>query len=81
MRSLWRMIALQWLGGEGSEALSGDWTLLDLLMARETGRAPQSFEVTRRSEVSHHAMMSPQDQNPPTLEPVIDGRYRGDGSE
>jgi hypothetical protein len=79
MRSLWRMIALQWLGGEGSEALSGEWTLLDLLMAGETVRGPQGFEVTRRSEVSHHAMMSPQ-ENPPSLEPVLDGKYRGDGS-
>ena len=29
MRSLWRMLALQWLGGDGSEALTGDSAILE----------------------------------------------------
>jgi hypothetical protein len=35
MRSLWRMIALRWLGGQGSEALTDDSALLDLLTIGE----------------------------------------------
>ena len=29
MRSLWRILALQWLGGDGSEALTRDSTILE----------------------------------------------------
>ncbi len=29
MRSLWRILALQWLGGEGSEALTADSAVLE----------------------------------------------------
>jgi hypothetical protein len=29
MRSLWRILAVQWLGGDGSEALTGDSTILE----------------------------------------------------
>jgi hypothetical protein len=29
MRSLWRILALQWLGGDGSEALTGDSAILE----------------------------------------------------
>ena len=42
MRSLWRMIALRWLGGQGSEALTDDSALLDLLIDRERLRGPRS---------------------------------------
>jgi hypothetical protein len=59
MRSLWRMLALQWLGGEGSEALTGDSTVLDMLLFGEHARAAQAFDVQRRAGVSHQAMMSP----------------------
>src|SRR5271169_4964398 len=59
MRSLWRMIALRWLGGQGSEALTDDSVLIDLLTIGE--RAPPiGFPVSRRSGVSHHAMNSQQ---------------------
>ena len=50
MRSLWRILALQWLGGEGSEALTGDSALLDILMMREHERTIYAFDV-RRSPV------------------------------
>jgi hypothetical protein len=29
MRSLWRILALQWLGGDGSEALTADSAILE----------------------------------------------------
>ena len=38
MRSLWRVLALQWLGGDGSEALTGDSTVLDLCSASLSGQ-------------------------------------------
>lgn len=59
MRSLWRILALRWLRGEGSEALSGDSTVLDLLRPGETASELHSFNVEREPGVSHRAMMSP----------------------
>jgi hypothetical protein len=47
MRSLWRFMALQWLGGEGSQALSGDSALIDLLLPEQT--AP-CFRVVRNPQ-------------------------------
>jgi hypothetical protein len=67
MRSLWRMIAARWLGGQGSDALTGDTALTDLLMARDSEAAP-GFLVRRQSQVSHHAMMAQQDQVRPERE-------------
>jgi hypothetical protein len=78
MRSLWRQLALQWLGGEGSAALSGDWVPLDLLLAENSGWAPPGFAVTRRSEVSGRAVMSRQDREPSALEAALDGKLRRD---
>jgi hypothetical protein len=80
VRSLWRMIASRWLGGQGSEALTADSALLDLLMLGERAGTRPGFEVRRQSEVSHRAMMSPQDQKPATLEPVPDEKSRNDSS-
>ncbi len=59
MRSLWRILAFQWLGGEGSEALTGHSTVLESLMFGEHARAMHAFNVRRAPGVSHHAMMSP----------------------
>ncbi len=58
MRSLWRMIASRWLGGQGSEALTGDSALLDLLTLAERPHTPPAFRVSRQSEVSRQAIMS-----------------------
>jgi len=55
MRSLWRKLALQWLGGDGSEVLAGDATALDMLLS--SGKPPQVFDVRRVPGVSHRAMM------------------------
>ena len=60
MRSLWRMIASRWLGGKGSDALTGDSTLLDLLIERDQRETPPVFQVRREPAVSHRAMMSRQ---------------------
>jgi hypothetical protein len=61
MRSLWRMIAARWLGGQASDALTGDTALLDLLTPQDSD-APPAFLVRRQTEVSHRAMMSQQDR-------------------
>jgi hypothetical protein len=61
MRSLWRVMAARWLGGEASDALTGDATLLDLLMPRDSLGA-LTYVVRRQSEVSHRAMMLQQER-------------------
>lgn len=81
MRSLWRMIASRWLGGQGSEALTGDSALLDLLMTGEQARSAAGFQVRRQSEVSRHAMMSRQDQDEATLAPMLDEKFSGDSRD
>jgi hypothetical protein len=79
MRSLWRMIALRWLGGQGSEVLIGDSAVLDLLTIGE--RAPPiGFEVSRRSGVSYHAINSQQVSDRAVIEPVTVGGLGGDRS-
>jgi hypothetical protein len=80
MRSLWRMIALRWLGGQGSEALTDDSALIDLLMIEESAQASLAFEVRRQSGVSHLAITSQQGSDPATVEPVIVGGLGGDRS-
>ena len=78
MHSLWRMMAASWLGGQASDALTGDATLLDLLMPRDNLAAP-AFLVRRQSEVSHRAMMLQQErakeeQQIPLIEFVVGDR-------
>jgi hypothetical protein len=80
MRSLWRMIALRWLGGQGSEALIRDSALIDLLMIEESAQASLAYEVRRQSGVSHLAMTSQQASGRANVEPVIVGRLGGDRS-
>jgi hypothetical protein len=55
MRSLWRILALQWLGGDGSEALTGDSAILEGVL--EDARPMDAFDVRREPQVSRHAMM------------------------
>ncbi|MGH7031121.1 MAG: hypothetical protein ACREE9_08470 [Stellaceae bacterium] len=80
MRSLWRMIASRWLGGQGSDGLTGDSALLDLLTIAEPGRAAPAFQVRRQSEISHRAMMSGQDHDRASPDPVLEESSRGQGS-
>jgi hypothetical protein len=69
MRSLWRILALQWLGGEGSEALTGDSTILEGVLRGEDARPIDSFDVRREPQVSRQAMMVPDPQHP--IDPEI----------
>jgi hypothetical protein len=55
MRSLWRILALQWLEGDGSEALTGDSAILEGLL--EDARPMDAFNVRREPQVSRHAMI------------------------
>jgi hypothetical protein len=56
MRSLWRILAVQWLGGDGSEALTGDSAILEGLL--HGGEAPPMYDVRREPQVSRRAMIS-----------------------
>ena len=52
--------ALQWLGGDGSEGLAGNSTVLEALLIRRTDAiGAAAFDVRREPGVSHQAMMSP----------------------
>jgi hypothetical protein len=59
MRSLWRILALQWLGGDGSEGLAGDSTVLESIIRGEHAQLTPAFSVRRDAGVSHRAMMAP----------------------
>jgi hypothetical protein len=59
MRSLWRVLALRWLGGVGSQALEGESNVLELLFGEPARGVPRTFDVRREPSVSHRAMMSP----------------------
>ena len=62
MLSLWRMMAMRWLGGGASDALTGDVALRDLLMPADP--VATGFQVRRTSGVSHRAMMLPHQAEP-----------------
>jgi hypothetical protein len=68
MRSLWRLMALQWLGGEGSEALAGDSVLPDLLPPAE---ADPVFRVTR----------DPRPRPPASAAPAAPGAVEREGGD
>jgi hypothetical protein len=62
MRSLWRILALEWLGGSGSEALTEASTIAESLpsgLSGEHARVVSVFDVRRQPGVSHRALMSP----------------------
>lgn len=59
MRSLWRMMAARWLGGEVSEGLTDDTSLFDVI-AQNGDELGSAFLVRRQSGISHQAMMSQQ---------------------
>ena len=77
MRSLWRILALEWLGGEGSQALTEDSTILEGLLGDE---APvRAFDVRREPQASRRAMIAP-DPGPENLKEELlrsgfPGRY------
>ena len=55
MRSLWRILAQQWLGGDVSEALTGESAILEGLLGERLPMA--AFDVRREPQVSRQAMM------------------------
>ena len=55
MRSLWRRLALEWLGGVGSQALTGDAFLLDSLMGFDGEREAPIYRIARQSADLPHA--------------------------
>jgi hypothetical protein len=57
MRSLWRILALQWLGGNGSEGLVGHSTVLESLIGGERLQPVRGFSVRQDPGVSHRAML------------------------
>jgi hypothetical protein len=68
MRSLWRKLALRWLGGRGSEALTGDSALFDMLTRGQHLRTDLAVCIRRETGVFHHAMMPPHDPSWPDRE-------------
>jgi hypothetical protein len=58
MRSLWRILALQWLGGRASEALTADSAILEGLF--RSGYTPplETYDVRPEPQVSHRALTS-----------------------
>ena len=75
MRSVWRTLALQWLGGEGSEALTADSAILDMMFG-EHARTKQAFDVQRAAEVSHRAMISTSAEQQLNAEIALDEALR-----
>jgi hypothetical protein len=75
MRSLWTTLALQWLGGEGLEALSADSVILDMVFV-EHAHTMHAFDVQRAAEVSHRAMMSTSAEQQPDAEIALDEALR-----
>jgi hypothetical protein len=80
MRSLWRILALQWLGGRASEALTADSAILEGLFRTGQARPTGTYNVRPEPQVSHQAMISaaPDDRADPEipLEEVLrSGRY------
>ena len=69
MRSLWRILALQWLGGKGSEALTEDSAILEGLV-RDDARPTRAFDVRRDPRVSHGVLMFA--ATPPNAERLFD---------
>jgi hypothetical protein len=84
MRSLWRILALQWLGGDGSEALTGDSAILEGFLYGGDAQPMRAFDVRRDPQVSRRAMMvtdpqprwDPENQTEEILRLGSPGRYR-----
>ena len=58
MRSLWRILALRWLGGRASEGLTADSAILEGLFRSGQGRAIEAYDIRPEPRVSHRALIS-----------------------
>ena len=76
MRSLWRILALQWLGGDGSEALTGDSAILEGLLCGGDARPMRAFDVRREPQVSRQAIMACGPERPFDPETAAEGALR-----
>ena len=77
MRSLWRLLALQWLNGKGSEALAGDSVVLETLLSLGKHAQPAlTFDVRRIPGVSHRVMMAQAVERPSDPEIALDEARR-----
>jgi hypothetical protein len=56
MRSLWRFMASQWLGGDGSEMLAGDSAPLDSPLIAQ---AVPAFHIIRDQRACASALVTP----------------------
>jgi hypothetical protein len=61
MRSLWRILALQWLGGDGSEALTADSAILEGLPYPADARCLDNRADRVHLELSGNALLRHQD--------------------
>jgi hypothetical protein len=75
MRSLWKQMALRWLGGRASQRLTGD-SRIDALMAPVGVRTP-TFLVARRCEASPYAIMAQPDRDRTADQRAIDEALAG----
>jgi hypothetical protein len=76
MRSLWRILAVQWLGGDGSEALTEDSAVLEGLLWGELAPPMRAFDVRREPQVSRQAMMVPDPERRSDTEIPAEGALR-----
>jgi len=58
MRSLWRILALQWLSGHASEALTADSAILEGLFRDGDSRPMAGYDVRPEPQVSEQALTS-----------------------
>lgn len=59
MRSLWKDLALRWLGGEASAALAGDSPLRERLLPKTRAPAADAFRISRQPAVSDPPSATP----------------------
>jgi len=74
MRSLWRILALRWLGGDGSEALTGDAAILEGLLR---GGDERPDDIIRRAPRA--AGFSPSDDAVGSRAAIRPGNWPGRG--
>jgi hypothetical protein len=63
MRSLWRILALRWLGGEGSDALTADSTLEGILTSGKRAQVADGFDVRRQPAALPQTLVAPSSED------------------
>ena len=73
MRALWRKMAVRWLGGRATDALTSDAALSDVAGERHNPAAP-AFLVRRQPEASDRRVVRQEQDNTgrdTTAEPLV----------